>query len=200
MRYLFLGDSITAANRNQMVKATDLGEGYVQYLQESFNTSKQAITCLNKAYKGACLHDVWRDIRRQLPTLVPIDRFSLLIGVNDVWLKREISDLKWQDELAQWPILLNDSIQNIQSILGELPWILIEPTANFQDPKMQQRLADIQQMTQTYSQSAPLCQYLKIHQSLQAKPDKYYQADHIHLTENGHRILAKEFLTLLSLL
>lgn len=197
-RFLFLGDSLTACGRNQARQATDLGGGFVKILQEHFNQENRAITCINKAYKGAKLGHVYQDVHRQLPELKPIHRVSLLAGVNDVWYERERSASAWAAYTQQWTQTYLKLLEALDDKLNQPQWLLMEPIANFQKPQLAERLVSLQEAWQQIPQQ-PRRTKLALAATFKREPELYFSKDHIHLSKEGQALLTQEIEAVLKL-
>lgn len=81
--YVFVGDSITDADRDRS-DPDSLGEGYVRGVAETLAAADRRVAVRNRGVSGDRIRDVrlrWdRDCLQKRPALV-----SVLIGINDTW-------------------------------------------------------------------------------------------------------------------
>ena len=87
MKILFIGDSITAANRDK-TDPTDLGEGYVSLLAEKLRPlyENMSFTFVNKGVSGNRIFDIAERLESDCIAENP-DIVILFEGINDVWHK-----------------------------------------------------------------------------------------------------------------
>lgn len=87
MKILFIGDSITDANRDK-TDPTDLGEGYVSLLAEKLRPlyENMSFTFVNKGVSGNRIFDIAERLERDCIAENP-DIVILFEGINDVWHK-----------------------------------------------------------------------------------------------------------------
>lgn len=87
MKILFIGDSITDANRDN-TDPTDLGEGYVSLLAEKLRPlyENMSFTFVNKGVSGNRIFDIAERLERDCIAENP-DIVILFEGINDVWHK-----------------------------------------------------------------------------------------------------------------
>lgn len=86
MKILFIGDSITDADRDKN-NAADLGDGYVSLLAEKLKPLYEDIsfTFVNRGVSGSRISDV--EARLDADLSEKADIVILLAGINDVWHK-----------------------------------------------------------------------------------------------------------------
>ena len=87
MKILFIGDSITDANRDK-TDPTDLGEGYVSLLAEKLRPlyENMSFTFVNKGVSGNRIFDIAERLESDCIAENP-DIVILFEGINDVWHK-----------------------------------------------------------------------------------------------------------------
>lgn len=84
-RVLFVGDSVTDANRNRE-DPTDMGQGYVAQIQTlmSLDAAQYDLTFVNRGLNGTRTHD-WLPLIDATLEEVQADVVSVALGVNDTW-------------------------------------------------------------------------------------------------------------------
>ena len=107
-RILFVGDSVTDANRNYDVP-DDMGEGYVAQIKAllSFESSEYNLTFVNRGLNGTRTHDWLPRINSVLEETKP-DVVSVALGVNDTWRRYD----------QNTPCSAQDYADNLRTILS----------------------------------------------------------------------------------
>lgn len=191
---IFLGDSITAADRLNSEKP--LGLGYVNIFSESLNKSAEDWYIFNKAVDGNVTEQVASRLHSDCIAFHP-DYVSILVGVNDIGRIAQ-ADVSEQEKLY----MLEDSIRSYHEMLFDLsretsakvitlePFILPfgEEYQNWM-PWQQKMSKNIKKLARNYGAS-----FIPLQEPLMAKTaelgHKTVTADCIHLTSTGQQILA----------
>lgn len=191
---IFLGDSITAADR--IISGNPLGMGYVNIFSESLNKSAQDWYIFNKAVDGYKTEQVAARLHSDCIAFHP-DYVSILVGVNDIG-KIAQSDVSEQEKLY----MLEDSIRSYHEMLFDLSRetsarvITLEPFIlpageEYQTwvPWQQKMAKNIKKLARNYGAS-----FIPLQEPLLEKVSelghKTVTADGIHLTFQGQQILA----------
>lgn len=195
---LFQGDSITDCGRIRE-DITNLGCGYPQKVKEFFNTfySDMGYTVINKGVSGdtaAMLVDRWEEDSISLKP----DVLSILIGVNDTWRRYDSSS----------PTSSETYEKNYRNILDrslkanpKLEIILIEPFLIDTDPeKLNWREEDLNAkryianvLAREYKTKLVSAESMFSRASIEKAP-AYWSGDGVHPSNEGHSILALEWL------
>ena len=198
MNLLFLGDSITDADR--CFSPDNLGNGYVKMISGSLKNTlpQQAVT--NKGVDGFTVSNVYRTWR-EYPLKETSDMVSILVGVNDagVWMNCGYSDLQFKNALEEFQITYTDLVCDILDY-GIPKIILMEPfifpvPAKYRlwQPVLQSISRIISDISGRYSLSFLPLQSVFDEAALREGYDAI-TSDGIHLTERGNRLLADAWL------
>ena len=193
---LFLGDSITDCNH--YFEPENLGYGYVRKISEQINTPDKAYQVLNKGNDGFTVPALRRLWKRSCLNLNP-DFITILIGINDLGVIKN-TGLTESVALAEFREQYQALLDEIR-VITDCPILLMEPFifphpaeyASWEEP-----LYQMNQMIQELANSNRLA-FLPLWESLKnASAESGYAAittDGIHLTEQGHQLLADTWLT-----
>lgn len=193
--FLFLGDSITDCGH--CFDSKNLGNGYVRIIAQNYSDQKKTVKILNKGFNGFTLPSVNRLWKQSCLSLRP-DFFTILVGINDLSVFQinrvpEDEALKIFQENYQ---LLLESIRLTTDcpILLMEPFIFPHPTEYaLWEPKLLKLCERIQDIAASYKVG-----FLPLWKKLQtAALERGYEnitTDGIHLTEDGHRIVAEAWL------
>lgn len=94
MRYLFQGDSITDAGRENKENPLSLGNGYPRLLAAELTFEHEDVLVWNTGISGNRVVDLLARWKKDCLNLQP-DVLTILIGVNDVW-----HELNWQNGVS----------------------------------------------------------------------------------------------------
>ena len=194
-RFVFLGDSITDCYHN--FDSENLGEGYVRLIHERLYLANKEIQIINKGFDGFTLAALKRLWKQQSDTLLP-DVLTILIGINDVGVIHNTGmdpAFALAEFKVSFEVLLNDIRKKYK-----IPIIIMEPFL-FPYPEKYKvwfdTLTKMNQIIKEISQKYNLI-HIPLWETMLQMAEKYgYDAittDGIHLTTNGHSILADKWL------
>lgn len=190
---LCLGDSITDCGR--IFDNPPLGLGYVQLLKEKFLELNKNISITNCGVDGFTVSRILANAKQQL---YPLENsiVTLLIGINDIGMMMNTNRTE-----AQKSEMIDGFMHNYDNLLGVLctkstkvilmePFIFPHPQEyNLWIPYVQTMSQIIQKLAIKYN-----IPYISLHNELNkaaiAKGISALTTDGIHLTEQGHQILA----------
>lgn len=198
---LFLGDSITDCNH--YFDPENLGYGYVRMILEQINTPDKNYQVLNKGNDGFTVPSVRRLWKRSCLNLKP-DFITILIGINDLAVIKNTGitlSVGLAEFREQYQALIDDiRMMTDCSILLMEPFIFPWPaeyTAWEEDLHTLSNLIQELAVKNTLS-FLPLWDELRT----TAKSEGYSEitTDGIHLTPNGHKLIASKWLETASML
>ncbi len=195
-RLICLGDSITDSDR--LFSSNGLGHGYVNQLNTLLNGNTNTFEIVNRGVNGftvsRLLEHVGRDCIDRHPDIV-----TILIGINDVGLMMNTNRTPSQQKemLANFGRYYRQLLATIRqhtncTILLMEPFIFPYPREYWNwIPFVKHLSGQIGDLATEYR-----CPYLLLHDRLnQATESDGYASitpDGIHLTENGHKIIADQ--------
>lgn len=192
---LFLGDSITDCNH--LFDSENLGDGYVRLISEQINTPDKNYQVRNMGNNGFTVSAVRRLWKRSCIHLQP-DLITILIGINDLAVIKN-TGITPSVGLAQFRDTYQNLLEEIRMIT-DCPLILMEPFI-FPHPAeyllWEKELAAMNHVIKelALSNGAAL---LPLWENLQLAANKSglssVTTDGIHLTEEGHKIVAESWL------
>lgn len=197
---LCLGDSITDSGR--IFENPPLGCGYVQLLKDSFREQGMDFPIRNCGVNGFTVSRLLNNAERGFyPTAGSI--ITILIGINDIGLIMNTDRTEEQKQhmmkefFLRYEELLRLLSQDAEGILLMEPFLFPHPEEYvLWLPHLHTMSAGIARLAEKYG-----LPFLRLHDLLNsAAADRGYAAittDGIHLTGEGHRILAKELFTVL---
>lgn len=197
--FLFQGDSITNANRNDENEDNfGLGCGYAFLLaSEIEKNNKGKIKFINRGVSGDRITDIYARIKEDIINLKP-DYMSILIGVNDV--SHELT-MKCGVKPKKFRKIYEMLIEEIREDLPHIKIIILEPfvlkgsaTEKLWDEFNTEvkKLAEIsKQIAETYELNfVPLQSEFN---KLSGDGDtRYWSVDGIHPTSAGHQVIKEE--------
>ena len=191
-----IGDSITDCGRSRNQK---LGNGYVNLIhgQLEFAYPEQRIQVVNKGVSGNTVRDLKKRWKRDVLDLNP-DWLSLMIGINDVWQQMDNwKPIKERVSIDEYERTLDEIISVVSLSLRGLvlmtPYVL-EP--NIADPMramMDGYGAVVQKIAKKYKAIFIDTQAL-FDKVLKCKSATELSKDRVHISTDGHAILAQAFL------
>jgi|LAHS01.1.fsa_nt_gb acyl-CoA thioesterase-1 len=205
-KLLFLGDSLTDCYHN--FDSDSLGEGYVRMIAESLHYGQGEVSVTNKGIDGFTLPLLLRLWKNECTKMQP-DAISILIGVNDagVIMENEPSaSLPGSAGRNAFSASLDDFRIGFRALIEEIrktcscPVFVLEPFI-FSRPAeyaaWRPLLASISAIEQDESDRFRL-RFLPLQEKLDTAVSALgfdeITLDGIHLTTEGHRILADTFL------
>ena len=194
--YLFLGDSITDCNHYFDPEA--LGFGYVRMIHETLSKAQMPPQIINKGNDGSTVSSVRRVWKNFCTELSP-DLITILIGINDLSVIFE-NQLTLSVALSEFRSRYEALIADIRQTTS-CPILLME-TFVFPHPayfaSWKSPLAQMNQIISHLAKENNLY-FLPLWESLTAAAKTYgYSAlttDGIHLTPQGHELIATRWLT-----
>lgn len=195
---LFLGDSITDCCHS--FDKDNLGEGYVRMVAENPRFFPPAATVKNMGFDGftlAALKRLWNRISisiGSLPSLPSPDFITILIGINDIGVIKN-TGVDPVFALEEFKLGYRTLIEQIQSTCS-CPILLMEPFLFPRPAELSSWVPELHQMNAIIRRIADTCRtgFLPLWDALLTAAEKSgfdaITTDGIHLTEQGHRILA----------
>lgn len=186
MKIIFIGDSITASNKN--TDPERLGNGYVRMIKEVL---PKDVTAINKGVNGHRVTDLAFRWGRDVIDLEP-DLLSVSIGINDVWRQLDSPDLTQVD--------VSKFEEVYRELLSQLPattkLVLMEPTIIKENPQSQgnQMLIPYVEVVRKLAVEfdavlVPTHDVFIDH--LNKKPDVSLTTDGVHMRKKGNELIAK---------
>ena len=192
---LFLGDSITDCNH--YFDPENLGYGYVRMISEQINTPDKNYQVLNKGNDGFTVPSVRRLWKRSWLNLKP-DFITILIGINDLAVIKNTGitlSVGLAEFREQYQALIDDiRMMTDCSILLMEPFIFPWPA---EYTAWEEDLHTLSNLIQKHAVKNTLS-FLPLWDELRttAKSEGYSEitTDGIHLTPNGHKLIANKWL------
>lgn len=189
MKMIFIGDSITASNKN--TDPERLGNGYVRMIKEVL---PEDVTIINKGVNGHRVTDLAFRWERDVIDLEP-DLLSVSIGINDVWRQLDSPDLSQVD--------VSKFEEVYRELLSQLPpttkLVVMEPTIIKENPQSQgnQMLIPYIEVVRKLAVEfdavlVPTHDVFIDH--LTKKPDVSLTTDGVHMRKKGNELMAKAWL------
>ena len=198
---LFLGDSITDCNH--YFDPENLGYGYVRMISDQLNTPDKNYQVLNRGNDGFTIAALSRLWKRSCLSVKP-DLITILIGINNLAMIKN-TGMTFSVGLARFHEQYQELIDEIR-MMTDCPIVLMEPFifpfpteyATWED-ELHSMCDCIKELATSNSLTfLPLWKDLRC----AANSEGYSEitTDGIHLTPNGHRIIAQKWFHLHSLL
>ena len=191
-RYLFLGDSITDANRLWLPEYRGLGNGYVFHIGKALAAEGRYPEIMNKGHDGFTVHALLRNLSEDLLAYDP-DFVTVLVGINNIGMAFHTGQtLEQQDFYEDYRKLLTLlSGETRAKVLCMGPFVFPKPQEySLWLEAVLSMEKGIQELTACFFR---VC-FLPLQEWLNEAADRLgYEAvttDGIHLTELGHRLLA----------
>ena len=202
-RWIFIGDSITAAGRFHCPEG--MGSGYVRFIRDWLLASYPAAApeILNRGISGNKVTDLaarWKtDVLDLQPALV-----SIKIGINDVWHglrpDRQGTSLEAFREIYQ--SLLSDLRQacpNVVIVLCE-PTVIWPPAPEEGNATLQPYVQAVHELAEKSSARAVVPLHGVFNQARDKRPEIPWTSDGVHPGSAGHTLIARSWLAALGLL
>lgn len=188
--YLFLGDSITCANRLWLPDSDGLGNGFVSFLANKIRTITSDAQFINKGHDGFTVPFLLKRLTYDTLQCNP-DYVTILIGINDVGITMNTGvSLETQRFETSYDTLLKEIMDRTNAhILCAGPFIFPCPQ-EYINWILQVKKAEclISALAKKYNLA-----FIPLHDVLnQAAEKEGYDritTDGIHLTAHGHQIL-----------
>lgn len=189
MKIIFIGDSITASNKN--TDADRLGDGYVRMIKEVLPGE---VTVINKGVNGHRVTDLAFRWQRDVIDLEP-DFLSVSIGINDVWRQLDSPQLEQVDaskfEEVYWGLLTQLSPKT-KLVLME-PTIIKENTESQGNQLLMPYVEVVRKLAKEFKAVlVPTHEIFLNH--LTKKPDVSLTTDGVHMRRKGNELMAKTWL------
>ena len=189
--FVFLGDSITDAERLWIPEYNGLGNGYVQLLAEKLSNN---FTVINKGHDSFTLPFLLRNLECDCLSFFPA-AVSILIGINDIGVAKNTGkSLRAQEFAYNYDTLIRRLLEaSISSVFLLSPFVFSRPQEYLN------WLPEVQKVENTIEALARQYQlpFLPLQERMQ-EAEKYgtdaLTPDGIHLTAFGHELLAKWWL------
>ena len=189
--FVFLGDSITDANRLWLPEHKGLGNGYVNLLAEKLS---HEFTVINKGHDSFTLPFLLRNLECDCLSFSPA-AVSILIGINDIGVAKNTGkSLRAQEFAYNYDTLIRRLLEaSISSVFLLSPFVFSRPQEYLN------WLPEVQEVENTIEALARQYQlpFLPLQERMQ-EAEKYgtdaLTPDGIHLTAFGHELLAKWWL------
>lgn len=190
--FVFLGDSITDAERLWLPKYNGLGNGYVKILAEKLSGE---FTSINKGHDTFTLPFLLRNLETDCLSFSPA-AVSILIGINDIGVAKNTGkSLRAQEFASNYDILIRRLLEaSISSVFLLGPFVFSRPQEYLNwRPEVREVETIIETLTRRYQ-----LPFLPL-QNRMLEAEKQYgtdtlTTDGIHLTPFGHELLAKWWL------
>ena len=192
---LFLGDSITDAEHLWLPEYQNLGNGFVYILQNYFSSHGLDYKCINKGQDGFTTSALLRILPQVLAETKP-DFIHLLIGINDVGVAMNTGTTLEKLHFAEnFRSILDQLSQTGASLLCSGPFLFPHPARRIH---WMPSVIKAEQVIKKETEERDIL-FLPLHAGLNeiALQDGYdaITIDGIHLTSQGHHILAQKILS-----
>lgn len=189
--FVFLGDSITDAERLWIPEYNGFGNGYVQLLAEKLSNN---FTVINKGHDTFTLPFLLRNLECDCLSFSPA-AVSILIGINDIGVAKNTGkSLRAQEFAYNYDTLIRRLLEaSISSVFLLSPFVFSRPQEYLN------WLPEVREVENTIEALARQYQlpFLPLQERMQ-EAEKYgtdaLTPDGIHLTAFGHELLAKWWL------
>jgi acyl-CoA thioesterase I len=189
MKIIFIGDSITASNKN--TDPDRLGDGYVRMIKEVL---AKEITVINKGVNGHRVTDLAFRWQRDVIDLEP-DLLSVSIGINDVWRQLDSPQLQ-QIDVSQFEEVYRSLLSQLST---KTKLVLMEPTIIKENTGSQgnQLLIPYVEVVRKLAKEfkavlVPTHEMFISH--LTKKPAVSLTSDGVHMRRKGNELMAKTWL------
>lgn len=199
LNYLFQGDSITAAGRDDENEDNfGLGCGYALLVASDFMKNRKGeLRFINRGVSGDRITDVYARIKEDIINLKP-DFMSILIGVNDV--AHELT-MQCGVDADKFKKIYSMLIEEIKESLPQIKIIIIEPfvlngTATKEmweqfRSEVKKRAAAAKQIAEKYNlEFVPLQNIFD--EAVADGNTRYWSVDGVHPTAAGHQLIKEE--------
>ena len=190
--FVFLGDSITDAERLWIPEYNGLGNGYVQLLAEKLSNN---FTVINKGHDSFTLPFLLRNLECDCLSFSPA-AVSILIGINDIGVAKNTGkSLRAKEFAYNYDTLIRRLLEaSISSVFLLSPFVFSRPQEYLN------WLPEVREVENTIEALARQYQlpFLPLQERMQESEKQYgtemLTPDGIHLTPFSHELLAKWWL------
>ena len=197
--FLFLGDSITDSHRLWLPRNNGLGDGFVKILSDTAAEEHFSAVFINKGHDGFTLPSLIRNLPTDCFPCQP-DFITVLIGINDIAVAKNCqSSFSKENFSKQYEMILEQILSHTHAkILCMGPFLFPCPQ------EYALWIGEIRLAEQAISSAAARygLPFLPLHDFLNdAAEHRGYDAittDGIHLTVEGHRLLAGRWMKAIS--
>lgn len=198
-KFLFQGDSITDANREDDDRVNfGLGTGYPLLVAADFLKNRKDDFCfLNRGQSGDRVTDIYARIKEDIINLKP-DWMSILVGVNDV--SHELTMQCGVDE-EKYEKIYSMLIEEVKTALPDIQIIILEPfvlrgTATEAlweqfDCEVRKRAEAAKRVAEKFDLRFIPLQKL-FDEAVADSNAEYWSADGVHPTSAGHQLIKEE--------
>ena len=190
--FVFLGDSITDAERLWIPEYNGLGNGYVQLLAEKLSNN---FTVINKGHDSFTLPFLLRNLETDCLSFSPA-AVSILIGINDIGVAKNTGkSLRAQEFAYNYDTLIRRLLEASISYV-----FLLSPFVFSRPQEYLNWLPEVREVENTIEALARQYQlpFLPLQERMQESEKQYgtemLTPDGIHLTPFSHELLAKWWL------
>ena len=190
--FVFLGDSITDAERLWLPEYNGLGNGYVKILAEKLSGE---FTSINKGHDTFTLPFLLRNLKTDCLSFSPA-AVSILIGINDIGVAKNTGkSLRAQEFASNYDTLIRRLLEaSISSVFLLSPFIFSQPQEYLNWlPEVREVENTIEALAHQYQLPFLLLQD-KMPEAEKEYGTEMLTSDGIHLTPFGHELLAKWWL------
>ena len=198
-KFLFQGDSITDANREDDDRINcGLGKGYPLLVAADFLKNRNGEFCfLNRGQSGDRVTDIYARIKEDIINLKP-DCMSILVGVNDV--SHELTMQCGVDE-EKYEKIYSMLIEEVKTALPDIQIIILEPfvlrgTATEAlweqfDCEVRKRAVAAKRVAEKFDLRFVPLQKL-FDEAVADSNAEYWSADGVYPTSAGHQLIKEE--------
>ena len=196
MRILFQGDSITDAGRDKR-NFHDMGNGYPKYAAKLIAEAHPEldIEFINLGIGGHRTDQLFDRMSKDIIDLKP-DIVSILIGINDIWLRyggERIMTTDAQIETNYRAILERIRHETDAKIIMMVPYILDCDDKENMREDLKTVLPIVRKLADEYADAYVGLDKL-FDEALKTQPaPRYYSGDGVHPNENGAKFIAEHY-------
>lgn len=194
-KILFMGDSITDADRLNIEDKTGLGKGYVRIIADKLKALNYDAEVINKGFSGFKIHDLSKHWYEDCVRLEP-DYVTILIGVNEVVAMMYGGDIPSSKDF-------NDNYEKLIGLIKDktkAKIILMEPFI-FNYPKeivlfreyIDREIQIVRLLAEKHKTGFVNLDGIFSRFAIRFGRERF-STDGVHLTKQGHDIIAQEWL------
>ncbi len=192
---VFQGDSITDAGRDRG-NPQDIGLGYAKYVSEAVTSAfpEAEFEFINRGISGNRTSQLFDRLYTDAIVYEP-DIISLLIGVNDIWHRKEHIETSDEQIALNYRSILESIKRNTDAkIIMMSPYALDGPSAAYVRDGLASVVSIVEGLAAEFADAyIPLDRHFA--EALINQPEPlYYSADGVHPNENGKQFIAKYYM------